>query len=797
MNVAGYVSNQSGGTIAGASSGIYFSTAAGTVVNAGDVVGTGTAGHGIFLAAGGTVTNEGTATVSGTGTNAIDVTGGAGTVFNAGTIVAASGSHTAISFLDGGYVSNSGAGVITAAASGGIYVTGAAGTVTNAGRIIANGTRFAVSMEDGGSVTNQVGGVMTGGTTHGAIFIAGAAGTVSNYGTLAGVNLNAGGSVANQAGGTISNTSGGGINISGTAGRVINAGSIATSQTNSAAVGLDAGGYVDNLKGGTINSVIEVGVWITGAVGTVVNSGLILGHGTGGVYYPGVDLTVGGSVTNAATAAITGGDDGIFVFKGRGIVFNSGSIAGTAAQANGIALYTDGVISNAPTAAISGTKNGVYFEGRYDGTISGIGDLSNAASAVITGGVNGIYSVFNNNAVVANYGNITGTTGDGIQFSGGFITNGVSGVITGGDFGVSILTGGTLTNAGTIIGNSGTAVAFGGTGSNRVVLRAGYGFSGQVIGSASASNTLELASAASAGAVTGLGTKFTNFGAIAFDAGAQWLLSGSTAALADGQTITGFAPGDTIDLVGVGETIAGSTPGTLSLAGSAPLTMLLSGGFSPALLRASPSSDGTAITVACFAEGTRIQTATGEMAVEALDVGDLVVVRRGELASVQWIGHRHVNCRQHPKRLDVLPMRVHAGAFGNGMPCRDLFLSPDHAVLVDDVLIPIKCLINGTSIAQVPVDDVTYYHVELTHHDVLLAEGLPCESYLDTGNRANFANGGDAVALHPVFGTWMWDAQACAPLIVTGPKLNAARRLVNAHAATAMAPRAPEGVQVA
>jgi Hint domain len=54
----------------------------------------------------------------------------------------------------------------------------------------------------------------------------------------------------------------------------------------------------------------------------------------------------------------------------------------------------------------------------------------------------------------------------------------------------------------------------------------------------------------------------------------------------------------------------------------------------------------------------------------------------------------------------VWPVRVRAAAFGKGMPRRDLWLSPDHAVFVDDVLIPVRHLINGITIAQVPVDDV-------------------------------------------------------------------------------------------
>lgn len=118
------------------------------------------------------------------------------------------------------------------------------------------------------------------------------------------------------------------------------------------------------------------------------------------------------------------------------------------------------------------------------------------------------------------------------------------------------------------------------------------------------------------------------------------------------------------------------------------------------------------------------------------------------------------------------------------MPSRELFLSPDHALLVDDVLIPVKYLINGTTIAQIEVDGVGYYHVELERHDVVFAEGLPAESYLDTGDRANFANGGVVVSAYPDF---VWEAEGCAPLAVTGAAVSAARRRV--ARAAAQAPR--------
>ena len=187
--------------------------------------------------------------------------------------------------------------------------------------------------------------------------------------------------------------------------------------------------------------------------------------------------------------------------------------------------------------------------------------------------------------------------------------------------------------------------------------------------------------------------------------------------------------------------------------------------------------------IACFAGGTRIATARGRVTVEHLSVGDPVELASGNAAPIIWIGHRTIDCRHHPSPHSVHPVRIHGGAFAPNVPCRDLRLSPDHAVFVDGVLIPIKHLINGTSITQESRATIEYFHIELPRHDILLAEGLPTESYLDTGDRANFANGGRAIRLHPDFAARRWEAQGCAPLVVTGPALAAVRARLAERAA--------------
>jgi hypothetical protein len=180
-------------------------------------------------------------------------------------------------------------------------------------------------------------------------------------------------------------------------------------------------------------------------------------------------------------------------------------------------------------------------------------------------------------------------------------------------------------------------------------------------------------------------------------------------------------------------------------------------------------------TMPCFAAGTRIMTRHGEVPVELLREGDVVVTAAGASRPIQWIGHRRIDCRRHAKPHDVWPVRVHVGAFGAGLPRRELWLSPDHAVFIDNVLIPVRYLINGRTIVQTRVAEVTYYHLEISTHDVILAEHLPCESYLDTGNRSDFANGGSAIKLHPTFARGVWAASACAELVLDGTRLETAR----------------------
>jgi hypothetical protein len=246
------------------------------------------------------------------------------------------------------------------------------------------------------------------------------------------------------------------------------------------------------------------------------------------------------------------------------------------------------------------------------------------------------------------------------------------------------------------------------------------------------------------------------------------------------QNLEGF---DTVDLQGFFLTGTSYVNDVLTLTnaiGSVTIDVVprLPDLFFPAQLLVSEDDAGdTTVTVRpapCFLRGTRIATPSGWAAVESLRPGDLVTLAGGGTAPVVWIAHRGVACDIHPRPKQVWPVRILRDAFGPGEPCRDLYLSPDHAVFAEDVLIPVKHLLNGSSVTQEPFGSVEYFHVELPRHDVLLAEGLPVESFLDIGDRSCFDNAGVVVAAFPDF-SLIWEAAGCAPLCVTGAAVDAVR----------------------
>jgi hypothetical protein len=148
----------------------------------------------------------------------------------------------------------------------------------------------------------------------------------------------------------------------------------------------------------------------------------------------------------------------------------------------------------------------------------------------------------------------------------------------------------------------------------------------------------------------------------------------------------------------------------------------------------------------CFLKGTNIRTADGDRKIEDLAVGDLLPTVFGGICPIQWIGYYPYKKSDQAKPWvkDVLPVRVARSALGPGVPHADLCVTKAHALFIDGVLVPVGSLINGTTVTLYDaygLDELEFFHVKLEHHDVIYAEGAPCETLLDVDeNAVNFAD---------------------------------------------------------
>lgn len=134
----------------------------------------------------------------------------------------------------------------------------------------------------------------------------------------------------------------------------------------------------------------------------------------------------------------------------------------------------------------------------------------------------------------------------------------------------------------------------------------------------------------------------------------------------------------------------------------------------------------------CMLRGTSIMTPTGEIPIERLRIGDLVETVSGGPKSIRWIGRQTFKKSRASWPDSVLSIRISRNALDEGMPSRDLYVSPGHALYVEGILVRAKDLLNDSTIVRaLPAgrETIEYYNIMLDDHQVVMADGMPVETF--------------------------------------------------------------------
>ena len=475
--------------------------------------------------------------------------------------------------------------------------------------------------------------------------------------------------------------------------------------------------------------------------------------------------------------------------------------AGNTLLLNGAGAEIGGTIIN-NGAVVFGQTNPGHFTGQISGSGTIIVRSSVSMLGASTGGggteidAGGVLSIGSDAGVGAAGTALTLTQGGTLSFAAGFTLS--HPVIVSGDPTFDVASGNTVTLS-AVIADGGTPGDVVLTGGGKLILAAANSYSG---GTSLQAGTLELAAGGTAGtgAITFAGTATLQVDAAAtapttIDLGGlaatATLIWRAGAGLLSGVTLDNFTQDGRLVLpdtaIGDGTAIYDSSAGTLavtdSIGGNFSVRLADSGGIDPTHAAWQVTGDGTNLVImndlACFLRGTRIATPDGARAVEALQIGDLVCLAEGGVQPIRWIGRRgYLPSAMRPaRRRDVMPIRFLPGSLGPDRPARDLFVSPEHMMAVDGVLVPAHLLVNDATVLRCDrFSAVQYFHLDLGDHHLILAEGAPTESYRDTGNRNMFANVLEYRDLGYALDTV--PPEPCLPMVTEGAALACARRKI-------------------
>ena len=156
------------------------------------------------------------------------------------------------------------------------------------------------------------------------------------------------------------------------------------------------------------------------------------------------------------------------------------------------------------------------------------------------------------------------------------------------------------------------------------------------------------------------------------------------------------------------------------------------------------TSSGGSSSPLCYLKGTHILTERGEIEIEQLLIGDMILTHSGEYKPLKWVGqscYRKVMGAEW--QLNVMPVCITRSAIGENIPTRDLYVSPAHALYLEGSLINALRLINGRTIYQAmpeETDIIEYFQLEFEEHEVVYAEGALAESFQARRQREFFSN---------------------------------------------------------
>jgi hypothetical protein len=745
----------------------------GTLTNAGTITltsGYGFAGEGAMVSVAGLLTNTGSIDVGygdslgvlSTGLLAVSgmVTVG-GSLDDAGTLTLAGGSGPPGIGLVGGVLMPIGAvSPASLSVSGTMSVEGS--MTLDGGVGAAYGGAAGAALSDSGLVLNS-----------GVIVIDGGAGGEAFAGS--GASLTVDGSLDNSAsifvGGGGAGTAGGGGARLAVGGTLTNTGTIDIQSGASDEGGTSGlGGQVS--VSGLLNDTGNIDV-ASGASLDALGGGLVAVTGT---------ITVEGAITLEGGAGHNSGSDPGGSMADDGLVINTGSITvgggggGGEFGGGGASLAVGGRLENDGYLAVGGGGSAAFSGGggaqlTVAGTLTNAGTLELGAGQSAQSGVPGFAASASVSGLLTDAGSIDVAAGASlvVTATGSLDDTGA----------VTLLSGATLTVMGemSVTGrlNVDTGAAFTiGAGGDVVLDPVASSGSGGITVQAGGALDIQTAVAVA------------NLGEITLDAGGMLRIDTGLSHLPT-NTID-LVAGATIDFVGTSG-ITSVSEQTIGVREVIQITagqryLLTMSAASPLSFSVQASPDGQEIVAAevpCFLRGTLIRTPGGEVPVEDLVIGDRLVTHAGGIRPIRWIGRRSYAGRFAAGNRDVLPVRIRAGALADGVPRRDLFISPLHAMFVDGMLIPASALVNGTSITQLEsVEQVEYIHVELDTHDVIFAEGAPSETFVDDDSRGMFHNAAEYSALYPDMP--LTQARYCAPRVEDGEALEALRQRLAARA---------------